>query len=371
MKFTINKALLVACTVGLTSTAFAGNKDRIGQSGASEMLINPWARSTGVFALNGSYVTGIEAMKNNIAGLAADTTMEIGLSRGEFLKGTGINVNNLAIAIPLKEEIGVIGINVMSMGFGDVTSTEYGTPENAGVFTPQYLNFQLGYAKNFGVHTRVGFGATYISETIGNVGATGAAFEGGIQYVTGKRDNLHIGITLRNLGTNMRFSGTGLSVNSTQPQSTPEYTITTNYKSEKFSLPTYMNMGVSYDFFLDERRLPSADSAPVHKLTAMANFTSNSFINDFLGLGAEYTYKNAFQLRAAYRYEKGIGNNETTTTMYTGLSFGATAQTKIGGPNGTTLALDYSFRPTWRPANGVHMVSIRCTLGKFSKSSDE
>ena len=37
------------------------------------------------------------------------------------------------------------------------------------------------------------------------------AVDAGIQYVTGPNDNIHFGISLRNIGTPMRYSGEGLS----------------------------------------------------------------------------------------------------------------------------------------------------------------
>ncbi|MBS1690519.1 MAG: hypothetical protein JSS96_17435, partial [Bacteroidetes bacterium] len=54
----------------------------------------------------------------------------------------------------------------------------------------------------------------------------------------------------------------------------------------------------------------------------------------------------------------GIGNTATSTTMYTGFAVGATVQ-KALGDKGPKFALDYSFRPTDRPANGVHVISLR------------
>ena len=99
---------------------------------------------------------------------------------------------------------------------------------------------------------------------------------------------------------------------------------------------------------------------PKHKLSVIGDFQSNSFNNDYLGLGAEYTFNKMFMLRAAYRYENGIGDPATSTTMYMGLAAGATVQKRIG-EKGPVIALDYSFRPTQRPANGVHMFGIRMT----------
>jgi len=359
MKNFSTKAVVAICALGMSFNSFAGNKDRTGQAGAPEMLINPWARSTGLFGLGTANAGGLEAMKLNIAGLAQDSATEIGISHGIYLSGSSISINDVGIAQKMGEA-GVIGMNIMSMGFGDIPVTDYFNPEGYGTYHPQFLNISLGYAKQFSSHINAGVDATYVSEQINNISALGLAFGAGIQYVTGKRDNFHFGIALRNLGTNMRFTGTGFSINGDQPQSSPSYAVTQTYPSDKFEMPTYLNIGVAYDIFLDENHLADKDATPKHRLTALGSFTSNSFNNDYLGLGAEYGFKNLFMLRLAYRYENGIGSSATTTTMFTGIAAGATVQSRING-KGPMFAFDYSYRPTQRPANGVHMISLRLT----------
>src|SRR3954468_7197852 len=101
MKNISKKALVAVCAIGMSFSSFAGNKDRTGQSGAPEMLLNPWGQSTGFFGMNTAVVGGMEAMKLNIAGLAQDSTYEIGLSHGVYLSGTGININNAGLALKL------------------------------------------------------------------------------------------------------------------------------------------------------------------------------------------------------------------------------------------------------------------------------
>ena len=357
MKNFSTKALVALCAVGMSFSAFAGNKDRNGQAGAPEMLINPWARTTGLFGMNTAAVGGLEAMKLNIAGLAQDSSTEIGLSHGAYLTGTNININNIGLAQRLGET-GVIGLNIYSMSFGDIPTTDYFNPEGYGSYHPQFLNVTLGFAKQFSTHINAGLSATYVSEQINNINALGLAFDGGIQYVTGKRDNFHFGISLRNIGTNMRYSGSGFAINADQPQSTPSFAVTANYPSDKFEMPTNLSIGASYDLFLDENHLKDKESTPKHRLTVLANFTSNSFNNDYIGGGLEYGFMKYFMLRAAYRWEKGIGNATSTVTMYKGYAFGATVQTPLAAGR-HNLALDYSFRPTDRPANGVHMISLR------------
>ncbi len=357
MKKIITGTAFAACMLGTSFGVLAGNKDRIGQSGATELLLNPWGRSTGVFGMNTAQVGGIESMKTNIAGLAGVNKTEIGIAYSAYLRGSQIGVNNLGFAQKLGD-FGVIGVDIMAMSFGEIVITDYNNPEGQiGTYKPQFFNATLGYAKDFSNSIRAGVAATFISEQISNVKANGAVFEAGIQYVTGKRDNFHFGITLRNIGTSMSFAGSGFSINSEAPANT-SYTLNRETPSEKFEMPTYLNFGLAYDFFLDENHLKSEDDKPKHRATVMGNFTSNSFNNDYLGLGVEYAFKEMFMVRAAYRYEKGIGNTEKTTTFYTGFSAGATVQKELG-ENGPKLAIDYSYRPTARPNNGVHTVGIR------------
>jgi hypothetical protein len=357
MKQLFLSLFLVICLLARVSQVFAGNKDRSGQAGATELLIDPWARSTGVFGLNVANVSGVEAMKNNIAGLAFVEQTDMGISDCIYLTNSGVNIANAAVAQKIGNA-GVIGINIMSMSFGDITMTDYNNPEGFGTYHPQFLNIELGFAKAFSNSVHAGVAATFVSEQVTNVSATGACFDAGVQYVTGKRDNFHFGITLRSIGTNMQFTGQGFSITTdNQPLAQPAYAVTLQYPSDKFEMPTNLNFGVAYDFFLDESHLKSKDDTPKHRLTVIGDFQSNSFNNDYLGVGVEYAFLETFMLRSGYRYENGIDNSATSTTIYTGLAVGASVQKRIG--EGHVVALDYSFRPTNRPANGVHMFSIR------------
>lgn len=362
-KLSINTALTV-CLLGLSVHALAGNKDRIGQAGAQELMINPWGMSTGVFGLNTANVTGLDAMKTNVAGLAFVNKTEVGLAYTQYLTGSKVNVSNLGFAQKLGKNFGVLGVNVMSMGFGEITITDDNNPEGSvGTYSPQFFNIMLGFSKEFSNSIRAGIGATFISEQISNVKANGTCFEAGIQYVTGKRDNFHFGITLRNMGTNMRFTGSGFSINGEAPQS-ELYQMNRQTPTEKFEMPTYLNFGAAYDFYLDENKVHpdevqgSDEFKPKHRATIMANFTSNSFNSDYLGIALEYSFKEMFMIRGGYRYENKITSYEESTTFYTGFSAGASVVQQIGD-NGPKLALDYSYRPTSRPANGVHTISLR------------
>lgn len=358
-----NSAALMFCVFGFSISAIAGNKDRSGQAGATQLLINPWARSTGVFGMNTAQVKGLDAMKTNIAGLGQVSKTEVGFAHSRYLAGSGVNINNIGLAQRIGN-IGVIGANVMSVGFGEVIITDYNNPEGGiGTYTPQFFNAMVGYSKDFSKNISVGAGATFITEQIPDAKASGTVFEAGIQYLTGARDNFHFGVTLRNIGTGMRYTGTGFSINSEAPED-DNYTLNRQIPSEQFEMPTYLNIGMAYDFYLDENKVSPEDEQsteahePEHRATLMASFTSNSFNNDYLGAGFEYAFKETIMLRAAYRYENKIGDANLSTTFYTGLAAGATVQFRAG-ESGPLFALDYSYRMTRTPSGGVHTFGLR------------
>ena len=70
----------------------AGNKDRSGQAGASELLINPWARSSGWGGVGTSCTQGLEAMFTNIAGTAFTQGTEIIFGYTNWLTGSEVDI---------------------------------------------------------------------------------------------------------------------------------------------------------------------------------------------------------------------------------------------------------------------------------------
>lgn len=374
MKSISKKLLLGLCTVALTLPATAGNKDRNGQAGATELLLNPWGASNGVFGLNGSFVKGIEAMKGNIAGLSFVESTEVGAAHSIYLRGSKVGINNAAIAQRLGDA-GVLGVNIMSMGYGEIPITEYNAPgptptnpgEPLGTFKPQFFNVQVGFSKQFLNNVHAGVGFTFVSEQINTVRASGGCFDAGIQYNTGSRDNFHFGVALRNIGTNMRFSGSGFSGNYESPED-DRYTGSRLTPIEKFEMPSYLNISAAYDFYLDEGHLKSEDATPQHRLTVMGSFFSHSFNSDQFGGGVEYGFRELFMIRGGYRYEKNIGDKELANTFYTGFSAGATVMAPLGN---NSLAFDYAFRPTIRPSSGVHTIGLRLMLRAKKTAAEE
>ena len=75
------------------ATAQAGNDQKRGQVGATQLQINPWARSSGMAGANTARIRGVEAVHQNIGGLAFVKGTEINFATSKWLTGTDININ--------------------------------------------------------------------------------------------------------------------------------------------------------------------------------------------------------------------------------------------------------------------------------------
>ncbi len=331
--------------------SFAGNEDRVGQAGATELLINPWARSSGWAGANTASIRGLEAIHSNVAGTAFTRQTEVIFTRTSWLKGSDININAFGITQKVGES-GVIGLGLMSMDFGDIEITRTDLPEGGiGTYSPQFLNLAVSYAKIFSNSIYGGFSAKIISESLSNIKTQGIAFDAGIQYVTGlnaDKDNLKFGISLRNVGPPLKFDGDGLSFRGNNNLSPYDFTV--QQRSASFEIPSLVNIGVAYDFKLAED----------HRLTTAGNFTSNSFSKDNFMFGVEYGFKEFFMIRGGFMYQDGIFDDADRLTAYTGPTAGFTLQAPLG-KGGKTFALDYSFRAT-DPFEGTHSFGARLDL---------
>jgi hypothetical protein len=328
--------------------AFAGNPERTGTGGATELLINPWARSSGFGGINSSMARGVEAMNVNVGGLAYTKKTEVIFSRTQWLSGSDVNINSFG----LSQRVGatsVIGVSITSMDFGDIEVTTNDRPEGGvGEFSPQYLNFALSFAKEFSNSIHGGVTFRGITQSMADIRSQGFALDAGIQYSTGDLDQFKLGIALRNIGPDMRMSGDGLISSFTDP-SLP-WAVEGYRKSQAYQLPALLNLGLSYDFYL----------AKDHRLTALGNFTSNSFSADQLGVGLEYGFKKYFMLRGGFNNQENIFDSEVSQTVYRGYAMGATFEIPIND-KGSTIGIDYSYAPSI-VFNGTHCFGARITL---------
>ncbi|MBO6118017.1 MAG: PorV/PorQ family protein [Bacteroidales bacterium] len=352
---------VVLLTVLLPGTVLnAGNDDRRGTAGAGELLINPWARSAGWSNVNTANGTGIDALFTNAAGLGHTQGTDFYFNYTNYLNNSDIGLISAGLAQSLGD-YGVLGLSVNSMSFGTIQRTKTSSPEvgDNGTFKPTLMNIGVSFAKAFSSSIYAGVTLKVVSEGIDNVTATGVGFDAGIQYVTGADYEIKFGISLKNWGPSMSFSGDGLAISSTVQNAT--FPMTTEQRSLAWELPSSLNIGASYDFLFSEKE---------HRLTVAGNYESMAFTKDLYTLGLEYGFRSLFMVRCGYTYQGGGTNDiydsdSDKTNFSTGFAAGVTVNAPIikakGDKRSKDLSIDYAYRMTVI-MGGLHTVGVRLTL---------
>lgn len=365
------KSIAIISTVSLLTTDVkAGDEARWGSAGATQLVVNSWARSSGWGRANVAGVQGVEGFYLNPAGLAKTPQTELVFARTAWLRGTDININTFAFSQAVgKDGSDVIGMSLMSWDLGNIPITTEQQPDGGlGTFRPSFLNLGFGYAKKFTNSISGGVVARLVQEQIPDIRMSGVVFDAGVQYATSskpdskvKQNDLKLGIAIRNIGPDMRPVGDGLTRKATIQGSPFESSM--NSRAAGVQMPSLIHIGGAYDINLDKYK----DATYDNRLTIAANFNYNAYSPNFTSAGLEYAYKEIFMFRAGLDYHEGAFNYETSFDAHTGIHIGASVEipfagkNKVGTTNGSTVAIDYSYRHT-NPFQGTHTFGMRINL---------
>ncbi len=352
--------MVILLVVLMPAVVMAGNDDRRGTAGAGELLINPWARSAGWGNVNTANGAGLDAIFTNVAGLGHTTGTEVAFNYTHWLDNSDIGLVSFGLAQSLGS-YGVLGLTVNSMSFGTIEKTTVYSPEvgNNGTYKPSLMNIGVSFARAFSTSIYAGATLKIVSEGIDNVNATGIAIDAGIQYVTGRDYEIKFGISLKNWGPSMSFSGDGLVINSTYVNS--DHMQSVQQRSLNWDLPSSLNIGGSYDFLFAEKK---------YRFTLAANYESMAFTDDLYTLGGEFSLNNLFMVRGAYTYQKGreddiYSSDGSRNNFSSGLTLGASVNAPLSKPKGdkkgTFVSIDYAYRMT-AILGGIHTVGISLSL---------
>jgi len=339
---------------------FAGNDTKKGQGGATELLINPWARSSGWASCNVASIGGVESMSLNVAGMSEVVNTEAIASSVRYFSGSGINIFSLGLGQRLNE-YSVLGISFTNWSLGDLQRATYEKPDGDGTFSPTLFNFAVSYTRIFSEKISAGLLLRGINESTPNISAFGVAVDAGIQYRTGEKREFQIGVTLKNIGPKMQYSGDGASINATinNPNDQAKGS-TVEQIINGFEMPVVLAIGTGYDFYIKED----------NRLTLNGTFQSNSFTQDLLLLGGEYAFRDMLMVRAGYLSKLTNSETDLNGNLTAGLTVQAPLDAILRSDNGgevkatkgkRTVGVNYSFRSS-NPYNGTHSIGLILTL---------
>jgi hypothetical protein len=333
--------ILLAFILLLAVDAFAGGGKRTGTGGAAELLIPVGPRGIAMAEANISTSTGIEALFWNPAGVShMQNNADVIFSHMSYIADIGVDYGAIAANF---EGFGVVSFSIKALSVGDILITTTANPDGTGeTFSPTFIVAGLSYSRQLTESISVGLTTNFISESMADVSASGVAFDVGVMYNNlADINGLSLGVVVKNLGPEMKYSGGGL-YNEGQIGGVNRPPTFYTVEAAAFELPSNFQLGLGYSPVLDE----------TNSLQFSGIYQNNNFSGDEYKLGGEYGYNNLFFVRAGYQLAPQVSDDYL---------YGFTAGVGIDyAVEGFGFKVDYAYREV-EFFDGNHVFAL--TLG--------
>lgn len=327
---------------------YSGNQNKAGTAAAPHLLIPVGAKYLGFNGSALAIASGLEAVYWNPAGVdLAKGSANALFSYRSWLADMKVTY----FAVSGKFGFGSIGAALKVLDVGDIPITTELDPEGTGAtFSPTYFVGTLTYSKR--LTDRISFGANLniVHESWAQVGATGFAFDAGVQYHNlFKVPGLSLGVVIKNIGFPMRYDGSALWVEAEVPGT--ERGITWyKVQAAEFEMPSVIELGIAYRFNIGEN----------NSFRMVGAFQNNNFAYDEYRFGFEYSFREVLFLRAGYLLSPESGRlipspDVNTPNIFQNFSFGVGVNLLNVG--GVALEADYAFVPIKFFGNN-HVISL-------------
>ena len=341
MKLTSAVCAALLLAVASAPPALAGAGNRVGTSGAAELLIPVGTRDIGMGGATAATSAGVDALFWNPAAVAMmNTSVGLYVSHMNYIADIGVDYGAVSASFG---GLGVFSLSIKSLAVGDIAVTTTQDPDGTGqTFSPQFFTAGLSYSRRLSDRIAVGITGNLITERLGDVSASGVGFTIGVQYTgLASIEGLSLGVVVKNIGPQMSFSGAGLlnqAAVAGQDRPPQYYSIV----AAPFELPS------SFEFGLGYRRTFAGDNS----LLLSTGFESNNFSDDEYKLGLEYAYQDLFFVRGGYDFsQKESGDLDY---IY-GPAFGVGFHTALGS---TDITFDYAYRSV-KVFSANHVFSVK------------
>ncbi|MCX7985133.1 MAG: PorV/PorQ family protein [Bacteroidetes bacterium] len=333
--------ILVFVVLVVCVSAPALSQAKAGTSAAPELLIPVGASGVATAGATVSSIIGPEAIFWNPAGLdLMESSASALFSYRRYIADIGVSY--IAVAGKM-ESIGSFGLTFRSFAIGDIKVTTEFQPDGTGeILSPTFFTLGLTYARQ--LTERVAFGVTMniVSESFGNVSASGVAFDAGVQYRNFAGVNgLSLGVCIKNIGTAMEYDGSALYIKARADGYARDMTY---YKVDAASaqMPSIIQIGLGY-----EQQVASETV-----LRVSGAFMNNNYGIDEYRVGGELCFQKFLKARAGYLYSTDPSG---VTSIFQNITVGGGVNLEVIG---MPILLDYAYVPVkYFAAN--HLFDIR------------
>jgi len=224
-------------------------------------------------------------------------------------------------------DMGVVGLSLTYLDYGDLEVTTHNEPEGTGeFFNPYDLSIALTYSYNLTDRFSIGGNVKYINQKIYNTSASAVAADLGVLFISDIY-GLRIGASISNFGTDMQLDGKDIYVqhdinkliygNNDQ--------VLAKLNTESYPLPLTFRIGLAMDVINLES----------HRFTVGADALHPNDNAESVNIGAEYCFNNLISLRGGYK-SLFLDNTEEGLTLGFGIQY--MFNTGFG------LAVDYAYQ---------------------------
>ena len=274
----------------------------VGANAAAFLEIGIGARA---IAMGGAYTAVANdpaSLYWNPAGAAWAKNYQIELMHTEWLASTQYDF--VGMVIPIPSIYSAIGINIISLDYGQAPVRTVERPEGTGEMYDAH-DYAISLSYSVALTTQFSFGITgkYISQRIWSETGSAMAVDIGVFYKTGL-EGLKMGASISNFGSTIQLKGMHLTTIVDPDEKVSNFDrVPVDYKVDAYPLPLLFRFGLSYhrEFGKFGEVLLAVD----------VNHPSNA--TESVNLGMEYGFGKMFYLRGGYQnlYEKDSINGLT------------------------------------------------------------
>ncbi len=289
MNRTLSAALIVLAMAGaMTNEAAAQSK--VGTTLGTFLRIEPSSRGAALGNAGSALTGSIESCYYNAGavGLVQGTAVQYSHS----LWFADIDYDYAAVAFPAGET-GNVFLSVTALGSGDIQVRTVEQPLGTGVnYSVNDVSLGLAYGRRITERFSAGLQANYVTEKIWNTSSKTFTFNLGTVYRL-TEGGVIFGFSLSNLGTQSRFSGSDLGIYfDGDPDAFGDNSaLPAEQTTDEFPLPGLFRMGLS---------IPHRFSENSEMLFLVEGLHPNDN-SESMNLGAEWTLRRMFSLRAGYQ----------------------------------------------------------------------
>ncbi|NND73070.1 MAG: PorV/PorQ family protein [Rhodothermales bacterium] len=283
------KKIILPVLLGAVLIQPAEAQNKVGTTAAAFLGIGTDARGLAMGSAQVALAEGPGALYWNPSGVARSRNSAVQLSSADWFLDTKYQ----NVALSLNTPGGTLGLNIMALQYGEFEVTTIQNPDGTGeVFEPSDLSVGLSFAKALTDRFAAGATVKAVRQKIWNETATGAAIDLGVQFRSDFQ-NLRIGMSMLNFGTDMRLAGNDLreSIDIDPDQNGNNPNLAANLEVDSWPMPLTFRVGVAIDAFTNEtqRLTVGVDALHPNDNSESANF------------GVEYAFKSLLYLRGGYR----------------------------------------------------------------------